>query len=49
MAIQRKAKVVYRKIKEILFGNTISALSTGYAIGLCISILLILMGKYFNL
>jgi hypothetical protein len=49
MAIQRKAKVVYREIKKIIFGNTIFALSTGYAIGLWVSILLILMKEYFNL
>jgi hypothetical protein len=49
MEIQRKAKVVYRKIKKIIFGNTIFALSTGYAIGLWVSILLILIKEYFNL
>ena len=49
MAIQQKTKVVYRKIKKIIFGNTIFALSTGYAIGLWVSIVLIHIKEYFNL
>jgi len=49
MAIQRKAKMVYRKIKQIIFGATFFSLVSGYAIGLWVSILLILIKKYFNL
>jgi hypothetical protein len=49
MAIQRKAKVVYRKIKKIIFGATFFSLVSGYAIGIWASIFLILIKKYFNL
>ena len=49
MAIQRKAKVVYRKIKEIIFGATFFSLALGYAIGIWVSILLIYIKEYFNL
>ncbi len=49
MAIQRKAKVVYRKIKKIIFGPTFFSLVIGYAIGIWVSVLLILIKEYFNL
>ncbi len=49
MEIQQKAKVVYRKIKNITFGATSFSLVLGYAIGIWFSILLILIKEYFNL
>jgi len=49
MAIQRKAKVVYRKIKKIIFGATFLYFVIGYTIGIWVSVLLIFIKEYFNL
>ena len=49
MAIQRNAKVVYRKVKKIIFGATFFSFIAGFAIGIWVSVLLICIKEYFNL
>ena len=49
MGIQQNSKVVYRKIKKIIFGVTFFCFITGYAIGIWVSVLLIYIKEYFNL
>lgn len=49
MAIQRNAKVVYRKVTKIIFGTTFFSFIVGYVIGIWVSVLLIYIKEYFDL